>query len=118
MSKKNKNKKVDKEDLERLKAKRSRLIEQLEDLDEEDVKYAKRIKQIEDIEGLIERLSPQDKISKSDWLKVGVGIGTFIAAFIPELKGHVVLKSPLRRLSSLPRMWGNDLASDNKKEKR
>lgn len=112
--KKNNSKAIDKEDLERLKRKRSKLIEELEDYDEEDPKYEKRVKQIESLTSLIERLSPTDKISKADWLKTGVAVGTFIAAFVPELKGHVVLKSPLRRLGGLPRLWGNDLASSDK----
>lgn len=112
-------KNYDADDLELLKRQRSLKVKALEKAQTKSEREA-LLKEIADLESLIERISPQkDKISKADWLKTGLTAGMFLATFIPELKGHVVLKSPLRRFGQLPRLWGNELSGDgNNKDKK
>lgn len=91
-----------------------RVQKKLQETDVSDPEYDRLLKRAGEIERLIESVDkrenpPKDKISKADWLKTGVTILMFGVTFIPELKGHITFRSPLRRFVEKPRLWGNDL---------
>lgn len=98
-------------ELAKLREQRLRVIQELGAAQATDKRYDDLLERAKTLEELIHkeemRLNPpKDKITKADWLKTGVTAAMFGAAFIPELKGHVILKSPLRRFIEKPRLWG------------
>lgn len=91
-----------------------RVQEKLKEVDVTDPEYDRLLKRAAEIEKLIEAVDkrenpPKDKISKGDWLKTIVTVLMFGVTFVPELKGHVTMKSPLRRFVEKPRLWGPEM---------
>ena len=82
---------------------KKRVLDELNRMSPWDDGYDEMLRRLKDIEDLMGKNRPkEDHISKDAILQTTATVGMFAAAFIPELKGHVVGKSFTRRIPQLP----------------